>query len=83
MTPHAPRLALVDAGAVHAAGAAITGDSRCRGCSYQVTVYRSLPACPMCGGTSWSGRPARRLTRRLRPGAAPGGQQAGGDRRAA
>ena len=83
MTSHSPRLTVADAGAVYPAGTVIAGGFRCRRCDYEVTIYRSLPACPMCGGTSWSGRPARRLTLRVRPGVALGGQQAGGDRVAA
>ena len=32
------------------AGARAKGGFRCRDCGYGVTVYRSLPTCPMCGG---------------------------------
>ena len=29
------------------------GDYRCAECGYGVSVHRSLPRCPMCGGTGW------------------------------
>jgi hypothetical protein len=35
------------------AGENVTGEFHCAECSYGVTVYRVLPQCPMCGGTSW------------------------------
>lgn len=38
------------------------GDHRCAGCGYGVSVYRSLPGCPMCGGSSWV--PDRRMRSR-------------------
>jgi Zn finger protein HypA/HybF involved in hydrogenase expression len=41
------------AGAEWVAGARAKGEFRCGGCSYGVTVYRSLPVCPMCHGTEW------------------------------
>jgi hypothetical protein len=36
-----------------AAGDTGKGDYRCSECDYGVTVYRTLPVCPMCSGTSW------------------------------
>ena len=56
------------------AGAVCSGDFECRECGYGVSAFRSLPACPMCGGTSWialaprlsrqsvAGRPAAAVT---------------------
>ena len=29
------------------------GEYHCADCGYGVTVYRALPLCPMCGGTTW------------------------------
>jgi lipopolysaccharide biosynthesis regulator YciM len=29
------------------------GDYRCATCGYGVSVHRSLPRCPMCGGNAW------------------------------
>jgi predicted Zn-ribbon and HTH transcriptional regulator len=36
-----------------AAGDAAVGEFRCSECGYGVSVYRVLPRCPMCSGTSW------------------------------
>jgi hypothetical protein len=36
-----------------AAGESGKGDFRCSDCSYGVTVYTTLPVCPMCAGSSW------------------------------
>ena len=43
------------------AGTDVSGDFRCADCGYGAVVHRSLPPCPMCGGTVWEslGRPAR------------------------
>jgi rubrerythrin len=35
------------------AGESVKGEFHCAECGYGVTVYRALPQCPMCGGTSW------------------------------
>ena len=35
------------------AGTAVTGEFRCSGCGYGVTVQSALPLCPMCPGTTW------------------------------
>lgn len=35
------------------AGAPATGEFRCSGCGYGVTVQAKLPLCPMCAGTTW------------------------------
>jgi rubrerythrin len=32
---------------------ATRGDFRCATCGYGVSVYRSLPRCPMCGSNEW------------------------------
>jgi rubrerythrin len=34
-------------------GATAVGAYHCSGCGYGVTVHAQLPACPMCGGTTW------------------------------
>ena len=28
-------------------------DLCCSGCGYGVTIFRTLPRCPMCGGQTW------------------------------
>ena len=35
------------------AGEPAKGEFHCASCGYGVAVYRTLPPCPMCGGTSW------------------------------
>jgi rubrerythrin len=37
----------------HSAGEPVKGEFHCSECGYGVTIVRSLPLCPMCGGTSW------------------------------
>jgi rubredoxin len=49
------------------AGARAKGEFRCGGCGYGVTVYRSLPVCPMCHGTEWERVPWRPYTRVVSP----------------
>ena len=34
-------------------GDAAKGEYHCSSCGYGVAIYRTLPQCPMCGGTSW------------------------------
>jgi rubredoxin len=36
-----------------AAGATVKGEFHCSECGYGVAIVRTLPLCPMCGGTSW------------------------------
>ena len=36
------------------AGARVAGEFRCTDCGYGAVVHRSLPQCPMCGGTIWA-----------------------------
>lgn len=37
------------------AGTPATGEYRCTGCGYGVTVFTRLPRCPMCGAEdSWA-----------------------------
>jgi len=36
-----------------AAGEQGKGEYRCSACAYGVTVYRTLPVCPRCSGSSW------------------------------
>ena len=36
-----------------ATGETVKGEFHCAECGYGVTVYRTLPLCPMCGGTAW------------------------------
>jgi hypothetical protein len=40
-------------GLVFRTGEPAVGEFRCSGCRYGVSVHRSLPQCPMCGGTAW------------------------------
>ncbi len=35
------------------AGEQVKGEYHCSSCGYGVAIYRTLPLCPMCGGTSW------------------------------
>jgi hypothetical protein len=35
------------------AGSSVKGEFHCAECGYGVTVYRTLPVCPMCGGGQW------------------------------
>ncbi len=35
------------------AGEQAKGAYHCTDCGYGVTIYRELPACPMCSGTAW------------------------------
>lgn len=35
------------------AGAAVEGEFQCSECGYGVSLHRTLPLCPMCGGDSW------------------------------
>ena len=37
----------------HPAGSSVKGEFHCAECGYGVTVYRTLPVCPMCGGGEW------------------------------
>jgi rubrerythrin len=41
------------------AGTKVSGDFRCADCGYGAVVQRTLPPCPMCGGTVWETRPPR------------------------
>ena len=34
-------------------GEPVKGEFHCCSCGYGVAIYRALPPCPMCGGTSW------------------------------
>jgi hypothetical protein len=54
----------------HPAGKAVTGDFICHACSYGVSIYHSLPTCPMCGGSEWVVRTARSIIERRAPNAA-------------
>ena len=44
-------------------GARAKGEFRCVECGYGVTVYRTLPACPMCQGEAWERVPWRPYSR--------------------
>jgi len=46
-----------------ATGEAAFGEYQCSECGYGVTVWRVLPRCPMCGGTSWEQSAWRPFTR--------------------
>ena len=48
------------------AGESVKGEFHCSECGYGVTVVRALPACPMCGGTSWEQSPWSPFTRSQR-----------------
>lgn len=45
------------------AGTPASGEFRCSGCGYGVTVQGALPLCPMCSGTTWEVAP-RSIVRR-------------------
>jgi rubredoxin len=47
------------------AGEVVKGEFHCSECGYGVTVYRELPSCPMCSGTTWEQVPWSPLTRAL------------------
>jgi hypothetical protein len=49
--------------ATYVAGTRAKGEFRCAECGYGVTVYRALPACPMCQGAAWDRVPWRPYTR--------------------
>jgi hypothetical protein len=34
-------------------GDGVKGEFHCSGCGYGVTICRTLPRCPMCGGQTW------------------------------
>jgi rubrerythrin len=36
-----------------AAGVPAKGEFHCSDCGYGVTIHRTLPVCPMCGGGAW------------------------------
>ena len=42
-------------------GTDVSGEFRCTDCGYGAVVNRTLPPCPMCGGTVWESRPPRFL----------------------
>jgi rubredoxin len=44
-------------------GQTVKGEFHCSGCGYGVTVVRTLPLCPMCGGSSWEQFPWSPFTR--------------------
>jgi rubredoxin len=46
-----------------AAGEPAKGEFHCSDCGYGVTVYRELPACPMCASISWEQVPWSPFTR--------------------
>ena len=35
------------------AGSNVKGEYHCSECGYGVAIYRTLPRCPMCGGSTW------------------------------
>jgi len=62
-------------GLVLRAGEPAVGEFRCSGCRYGVSVHRSLPQCPMCGGTAWESTPLlSALRQRLATGAGANGE---------
>jgi rubredoxin len=40
-----------------ATGTKATGQYRCYGCGYGITIHTALPECPMCAGTTWEASP--------------------------
>ena len=34
-------------------GESVKGEFHCAECRYGVTICRTLPSCPMCGGEAW------------------------------
>jgi rubrerythrin len=40
-------------------GTPASGEFRCTDCGYGAVVQRTLPPCPMCGGTVWESRESR------------------------
>lgn len=46
-----------------AAGQCVKGEFHCSDCGYCVTIVRTLPVCPLCGGTSWEQFPWSPFTR--------------------
>jgi rubrerythrin len=44
-------------------GQAVKGEFHCAECGYGVTVYRALPTCPMCSGSTWEQVPWSPMTR--------------------
>lgn len=34
-------------------GESVKGEYHCTECGYGVAVFRTLPVCPMCGGSTW------------------------------
>ena len=46
-------------------GMHVKGEFHCAECGYGVTVYRELPRCPMCGGTTWERSPWSPLSPRF------------------
>jgi rubrerythrin len=52
-TPANDRVGLEDYVRFWATGDLAKGEFHCSDCGYGVTVHRALPACPMCGSTSW------------------------------
>ena len=45
------------------AGEHVKGEFHCAECGYGVTVYRTLPVCPMCGCNDWEQSAWSPLTR--------------------
>jgi hypothetical protein len=55
---HLPAVPLEDPGFVDfaVAGAELSGEFRCADCGYGAVIQRTLPVCPMCGGSVWEKR---------------------------
>ena len=63
----AKRLEIVAEPSEWVSGMSAKGEFRCAGCGYGVTVYRSLPECPMCRGSDWQRVPWRPFSRSFTP----------------
>jgi rubrerythrin len=44
-------------------GQPVKGEFHCADCGYGVTIHRTLPTCPMCGGETWEQAPWSPLSR--------------------
>lgn len=81
MRLHTTRNSRIHAHLDRAVEANAAGPYACTDCEYVVTAYRQLPACPMCGGASWSVVAGRLLHPRQAP-RTPGSDR-NGERRVA
>jgi hypothetical protein len=62
------RLEVVGEASEWFSGMSAKGEFRCSGCGYGVTVYRTLPDCPMCRSREWTRVPWRPFSRSFAAG---------------